>query len=239
MLNVIRYADLGRFENDWLNAHYHFSFSEYHNPERMGLGLLRVVNDDIVAPGGGFDYHPHRDMEIITYVRQGAITHRDNLGNIGRTAAGDVQVMSAGTGIVHAEDNREDEPTNLYQIWIHPREKGVKPRWEQRDFPKEPVRGALPLLVSGSREDAISGALYIHQDATIHGGRLAKGAKISHPVGEAAYLLVADGEVEVGGHRLGKGDGLSALDETGLAITALSDAEVLVIDVPPRKQAAA
>ncbi len=237
MLNVTRYDELGRFENDWLNAHYHFSFSEYHNPQRMGLGLLRVINDDIVAAGGGFDFHPHKDMEIITYVRQGAITHRDNLGNIGRTGAGDVQVMSAGTGIVHAEDNRDDEATNLYQIWIYPREKGVAPRWEQRAFPKEPVEGALPLLVSGNKEDAEHGALYIHQDATIHGGRLTEGSRINHPIRQAAYLLVSDGKVEVNGQTLAKGDGLSATEEEALAITALADAEVLVIDVPLRQAA--
>lgn len=236
MLKPVRYADLGRFKNDWLNAHYHFSFSDYHNPERMGLGVLRVINDDIVAPGGGFDFHPHKDMEIITYVRQGAITHRDNLGNIGRTDAGDVQVMSAGTGIIHAEDNREDEPTNLYQIWIHPRQKNVAPRWEQRAFPKEPVKDALPLLVSGDeRDDALS----IHQDATIHGGRMTKGTTIRHPVGKAAYLLVAEGKVRIGEHTLDKGDGLSAEGESELVIHAVDDAEILVIDVPVRAKAAA
>lgn len=232
MLTPIRYRELGQFQNDWLHAHYHFSFSEYRNPERMGLGVLRVINDDIVAAGGGFDFHPHRDMEIITYVRRGAITHRDSLGNEGRTAAGDVQVMSAGTGIIHSEENREGEATNLYQIWIHPRQKNVTPRWEQRAFPKMPVQQALSLLVSGRAEDEAKGALYIHQDAAIYGGRLKEGTSIAHPVGEAAYLLVAIGTVEVNGHTLAAGDGLSAEEESTLRITALEETEVLVIDVP-------
>lgn len=239
MFTPIRYDELGQFQNDWLHAHYHFSFSEYHNPERMGLGAMRVINDDIVAAGGGFDFHPHRDMEIITYVRSGAITHRDSLGNEGRTAAGDVQVMSAGTGIVHAEENREDEPTNLYQIWIHPREKNVKPRWDQRAFPKAPVADALSLLVSGRVEDEAQGTLFIHQDAAIYGGRLVKDTTITHPIGEAAYLLVSAGQVEVNGLTLAQGDGLAAEAESALRITALEDAEVLVIDVPLRAARAA
>lgn len=235
MLNITRYEDLGRFKNDWLNAHYHFSFADYHDPARMGIGRLRVINDDIIDAGGGFDFHPHRDMEIITYVRSGAISHRDNLGNEGRTAAGDVQVMSAGSGIVHAEYNKEQEPINLYQIWIHPRERGVEPRWDQRNFPKTPVDDALPLLVSGNPADAEKGALYIHQDATIHGGRLAKGTAITHPVGRAAYLLVSEGTVEIeGAGTLKKGDGLSAEGEEALRIRAPEEAEILVIDIPAR-----
>ncbi len=238
MLQITRFDELGRFSNDWLNARYHFSFSDYHNPERMGVGLLRVINDDTVAPGGGFGMHPHRDMEIITYVRSGAITHRDNLCNEGRTAAGDVQVMSAGSGIVHAEHNEEDEPTNLYQIWIHTAEKGVTPRWEQRTFPKEPVSDALPLLVSGRPQDTDSDALFIHQDATIHGGRLAEGTRVTQPLGESAYLLVSEGSAEINGKTLHKGDGLAAIDEDSLTIRALEEAELLVINVPLQQRAA-
>src|SRR5262245_38355132 len=133
-LIVTPFEQLGRFQNDWLNARHHFSFGSYHDPDRMGWGALRVWNDDTIRPGTGFDPHPHQDMEIITYVRKGAITHRDNLGNEGRTEAGDVQVMSAGTGIVHAEFNLEKVETQLFQIWILPNRRGVAPRWETRRF---------------------------------------------------------------------------------------------------------
>ncbi|NDF13442.1 MAG: pirin family protein, partial [Proteobacteria bacterium] len=163
MIRVQKYQDLGRFQNAWLNAHYHFSFSGYHNPERMGHGALRVINDDIVRGGGGFQMHPHRDMEIITYVRKGAISHRDNLGNKGKTEAGNVQVMSAGTGIFHSEHNLENVDTNLYQIWIEPNEEGVKPRWEAREFPKK-VGSGLSLLASGLPEHQKSGAIFMHAD---------------------------------------------------------------------------
>ena len=130
------FATLGRFQNDWLQARYHFSFAGYHDAKRMGLGPLRVWNDDTIAPGTGFDPHGHRNMEIITYVRQGAIWHQDHLGNEGRTAAGDVQVMSAGKGIRHAEYNRGETATTLYQIWIEPRRKGGEPHWQTRTFPE-------------------------------------------------------------------------------------------------------
>jgi hypothetical protein len=136
MIQVQAFDGLGRFRNDWLNARHHFSFGHYHDPARMGVGDLRVWNDDEIAPGTGFDPHPHRDMEIITYVREGAITHRDSLGNEGRTEAGDVQVMHAGTGIVHAELNAETRPTRLFQIWIMPNRQGVAPGWGTRQFPK-------------------------------------------------------------------------------------------------------
>jgi redox-sensitive bicupin YhaK (pirin superfamily) len=137
MIQVRPFAGLGRFHNEWLNARHHFSFGQYHDPERMGFGRLRVWNDDEVAPDAGFDPHPHREMEIVTYIREGAITHRDNLGNEGRTATGDVQVMHAGTGIVHAEYNREPAPTRLFQIWIQPDRHGVAPGWATRQFPRE------------------------------------------------------------------------------------------------------
>ena len=135
MIEVRPFAELGRFDNDWLNARYHFSFGHYHDPARDGLGPLLVWNDDIIAPGGGFDLHGHRDMEIVTYVREGAISHRDHLGNEGRTEAGDVQVMTAGKGILHAEHNLEAGPTRLFQIWIRPQTNSLKPRWEQRRSP--------------------------------------------------------------------------------------------------------
>ncbi len=144
-VEVRPFAGLGKFQMDWLNACHHFSFGHYYDPARMGVGPLRVWNDDEIQPHTGFDPHPHRDMEIITYVRQGAVTHQDSLGNEGRTEAGDVQVMSAGTGIRHAEYNREPGVTTLFQIWITPRRQGLKPRWGQKAFPKgDPRRPARP-----------------------------------------------------------------------------------------------
>jgi len=145
MITVTPFEKLGTFANDWLDARYHFSFAGYHDPERMGLGALRVWNDDTIAPHSGFEPHGHRDMEIVTYVRTGAISHADNLGNRGVTRAGDVQVMSAGSGIEHAEMNEEDEATTLFQIWIRTDAKGHEPRWDTRRLPKDPVSGALPV----------------------------------------------------------------------------------------------
>lgn len=231
MIKVYPYEQLGRHNAGWLDARYHFSFADYHNPERMRFGALRVVNDDIVKVGGGFAPHPHKDMEIVTYVRRGAISHRDSLGNEGVTAAGDVQVMSAGTGIQHAEFNAGKEDINLYQIWIYPRERGVKPRWDMRQFPKEPVNDALPLLVSGDESDSVKGALYIHADASVYGGRLAAGTKITQPVAGQAYLLVSEGAIEIDGHKLKKGDGAEVTDVSALQIKAAQDAEIVVIDL--------
>ena len=172
MIQVRPFTGLGSFRNEWLNARHHFSFGQYHDPERMGFGRLRVWNDDEVAPGTGFDPHPHREMEIVTYIREGAITHRDNLGNEGRTAAGDVQVMHAGTGIVHAEYNREAAPTRLFQIWIQPDRHGVAPGWATRQFPRE---GGLSVLASGRAQDAESGPLPLNADAAVLAGTLRAG----------------------------------------------------------------
>lgn len=231
-VKIYPFDGLGRFQNDWLNARYHFSFSEYQNPDRTGFGTLKVINDDIVSPESGFGMHPHRDMEIITYVRSGAISHEDSLGNKGKTAAGDVQVMSAGTGIRHSEFNHEKEETNLFQIWITPRENRVAPRWDMRQFPKTPVTEALHLLVSGRKQDEAEGALYIHQDAFLYGGRLEAGAEISHKLHNQAYLLVSEGEIALDGQVLKKGDGAEITAQEGIKIAARSDSEVVVIDVP-------
>lgn len=234
MIQVYPYAGLGHADHGWLDARHHFSFAHYWNPERVRFGVLRVINDDRVAGGKGFGTHPHDNMEIITYVRSGAITHQDSLGNRGRTEAGDVQVMSAGTGVFHSEYNLEEEDTTLYQIWILPNERDVAPRWETRQFPKEPVRDALSVLVSGRAEDAGDGALFIHQDAAIYGGRLQAGTRVTQPVKHQAYLLASKGTVSVNGRELREGDGAEITGERELAIAAISDAEVIVIDVPER-----
>lgn len=234
MIRVFPYDQLGRRQYGWLDARYHFSFGEYHNPQRMGFGLLRVVNDDIVSAGAGFPAHGHQDMEIITYVRKGAISHRDSLGNEGRTAAGDVQVMSAGTGVQHSEYNKESEDTALYQIWIHPRARGLKPRWDARQFPRDAVAAndTLPVLASGYDDDIAAGALAIYQDAAIHGGRLAAGTAVTQPLRHSAYLLVSDGTVTIDGQTLSRGDAAEITEESAVTLAAVTDAEIVLIDVP-------
>ena len=230
MLTLYPYEELGHANHGWLNARHHFSFASYRNANRMAFGVLRVINDDVVAAGAGFDTHPHRDMEIITYVRRGAITHKDSLGNIGRTEAGDVQVMSAGTGVFHSEYNAETVDTNLYQIWIEPNAHGVKPRWDAKQFPKEHVVDKLSLLVSGNEGEG----LFIHQDATIHVGKLNADTVITHPIRCQAYILASEGELEVDGMRMKKGDGAEVVGASSITIKAINDAEILVIDVPTR-----
>lgn len=231
MLTPVPYDSLGRFTNDWLDARYHFSFAEYHNPKRMHFKTLRVINDDHIQPGAGFDFHPHRDMEIITYVRSGAILHQDSMGNQGRTSAGDVQVMSAGTGLLHAERSDPETETRLYQIWILPRDKGVAPRWDQRSFPKAPVTGSLPVLVSGRTQHRDTDALMIHQDAALYGGRIAAGTSLRQPLLGPAYALVSEGSVTLNGQTFTKGDGIEIRDESAIDIAATQDSEILIIDL--------
>ena len=231
MLTPFRKDDHGHVKFDWLDTRHHFSFGEYYNENRLGFGALRVINDDMIKAGTGFGLHPHRDMEIITYVRSGTVLHQDSLGNKGRTEAGDVQVMSAGRGIVHAEHADPEKDTTLFQIWIHPRERGIAPQWDQKAFPKEPVKTDLNLLVSGRSEDAASSALKIHQDAAIYGGRLEKGTELTHVLKSAAYIVMSEGEATVNGTALKKGDGAEISDETKLVIRADSDVELLVIEI--------
>lgn len=232
MIDVRNFDELGTFSNDWLNANYHFSFAGYHDPRRMGLGPLRVWNDDTIQAQTGFDPHPHRDMEIITYVRKGAISHKDSIGNEGRTEAGDVQVMHAGTGIVHAEMNMEDQETTLFQIWIMPDAEGHEPGWEARQFPKDPVTGTLPALVSG--RDTHPDAMRIYQNAAVHGGRIDTDASVTHSLdtGRAAYLVVSEGAVEVNGTFVDTRGGAVITDEDTLTINALEPSEVVLVDVP-------
>jgi len=228
MIKTYPFKALGNANHGWLNAHYHFSFSSYHNPARMGFGNLRVINDDEIKAGQGFPPHSHHDMEIITYVRDGAIMHKDSLGNDGITNAGDVQVMSAGTGIQHSEFSHKTADTMLYQIWILPNKEGVKPRWETKGFPKE-FSDKLSLLVSGREQD--KSALFIYADAAIYGGRLKKGVTTELAVGDKAYILASKGSVEVNGTVLNTRDGAEVVNEKSLNIKAIDDSEVLVIDV--------
>ena len=231
MITLYPYAELGHANHGWLDARHHFSFAQYRNPARRGFGALLVINDDRIEAGKGFGMHSHADMEIITYVREGAISHRDSLGNDGRTGAGDVQVMSAGTGVMHSEENKEAVATRLYQIWIAPNRKGMPPRWEAKAFPKQPNH-QLTVLVSGMPEHAGSDALMIYQDAAIYGGRLKKWESVSQPLKHQAYVLASSGRFTVNGQTMQQGDGAEATHEAELHITALEDAEILVIDVP-------
>jgi redox-sensitive bicupin YhaK (pirin superfamily) len=236
MIHIQPFEDLGRFDNDWLSARYHFSFAGYRDPARGGVGPLIVWNDDTVQPGRGFERHGHRDMEIVTYVREGAISHEDHLGNRGRIEAGDVQVMSAGTGILHAEHNLEAEPTRIFQIWIEPSETGLEPRWAQRRFPQGASAGALIPLASGRPGHATGqdGALPINQDAAILGATLERGQSVTHSLddGRKAYLVAARGRVRVNDVIAEARDGVTIAEETEITITALEDAEILLADLP-------
>jgi hypothetical protein len=234
MIEKRSFDSLGRFDADWLAARYHFSFSGYHDPKRVHWGALRVWNDDTIQPKTGFPPHPHSDMEIITYVRSGAITHQDSMGNKGRTEAGDVQVMSAGSGVTHAEYNLEDEATTLYQIWIMPKQRGGKPYWGAAKFPKADRAGALVTLASGFEADQAAGALPIRQDARILAATLERGQSVVHALGESrfAYLALAKGEANVNGVDLGPRDGAAITAERELRITASSDAEIVLVDAP-------
>jgi redox-sensitive bicupin YhaK (pirin superfamily) len=231
MIQVEPFDKLGKFRNDWLNAKHHFSFGQHHDPKRMGVGALRVWNDDEIAPGKGFDPHPHREMEIITYVREGAITHRDSLGNEGRTEAGDVQVMHAGTGITHAEYNLESTPTRIFQIWLVPNHKGVVPGWGARSFPKDRT-DTLTVLADG-RDGADGKALPLYADGAVLAGTVAAGQTIRQHLGagRVGYLVPATGSVTVNGVKVNTRDGVTITDEADIEITADTASEIVLVDV--------
>lgn len=226
------YSSLGHVAHGWLDARHHFSFGGYRNPQRTGFGNLLVINDDIIAAHTGFGTHPHDNMEIITYVREGAITHRDSLGNEGRTQAGDVQVMSAGTGVQHSEHNHESVATRLYQIWIVPNQRDVTPRWDAQQFPKNTAKDTLTILASGLPQHKKHNPLFIHADAAIYGGKLAAGTDLTQVlVHQRAYILASTGSFTVNGQAMQQGDGAEVTNSPALTIHALTDAEILVIDV--------
>ncbi|MGE6371174.1 pirin family protein [Stutzerimonas stutzeri] len=224
------HAELGHARHGWLNARHHFSFADYHDAQRMRWGRLRVWNDDSIAPHSGFEPHGHRDMEIITYVRQGAITHEDSLGNRGRTVAGDVQVMSAGTGIVHSEYNLEDEETRIFQIWIHPQQTGLPPSWGTRTFPSGDRAGAFVTLASGLPGDGE--ALPIRAEARLAAATLAAGQSADYEIadGRRVYLVPASGRIEVNGLEVGAGDGVAVRDEPRLTIRAVEKSEIVLVE---------
>lgn len=230
MIEVRPFASLGRANHGWLDARHHFSFADYRDPARLHWGALRVWNDDVIAPRSGFPPHPHADMEIITYVREGAITHQDSLGNRGRTAAGDVQVMSAGTGIRHAEYNEEDEETRLFQIWIVPDRQGGAPSWGARPFPRGERAGAFVTLASGLPGD--EDALPIRTSARVAGATVRAGETVTYRLGAGrhAYLVPATGAIEVNGVAASARDGVAIRDVPEIAITAKEDAELVLVD---------
>ena len=234
MITHIPYQQLGKANHGWLKANHHFSFANYYNPNRMSFGTLRVINDDWIKAGTGFAPHPHNNMEIITYVRSGAISHEDNAGNKGVTKSGEVQVMSAGSGIVHSEYNHSKEPITLYQIWVETNKIGVKPRWETKTFPTE-FSSTLPLLVSGYPEDKKT-SLFIYQTARIFGGKIKKGSIFDQKITHQAYVLASSGSFEVSENQqtiqMKQGDGAEVTKTKTFTIKALEDCEILVIDAP-------
>ena len=228
MIDIRPFASLGHADHGWLDARHHFSFASYHDPARMGWGAIRVWNDDRIAAKSGFPPHPHRDMEIVTYVRTGAITHQDSMGNKGRTGAGDVQVMSAGTGVTHAEYNLEGEETTLFQIWIETDRRGARPGWGMMPFPKEARDGTFQLLASGDEGD---GTLNIHADARVLGATLKAGTSLSYDADPARHLyLVPSGSVRINGIEANGRDGAAITGETRITIEAESDAELVLVD---------
>lgn len=230
MINLRPFKSLGGANHGWLDAKHHFSFADYYDANRMGWGALRVWNDDTIAPKSGFPPHGHADMEIITYVREGAISHQDSEGNQGRTITGDVQVMSAGTGIRHAEYNLEDEATRIFQIWIMPSRRGVSPKWAAKPFPKGDRAGGFVTLASGY--DADVEALTIHTEARVLGATLKVGQSADYVLGDNryAYLVAAKGKVDVNGVRAETGDGVAIKDQAIIHVTALEETELVMVD---------
>jgi redox-sensitive bicupin YhaK (pirin superfamily) len=228
MIDIRKFETLGHADHGWLNARHHFSFANYYDPDRMGWGAIRVWNDDEIAAKSGFPPHPHRDMEIITYVRTGAITHQDSMGNKGRTVAGDVQVMSAGRGVTHSEYNLEDEKTALFQIWIETDKPAAEPNWGAKPFPKDAREGAFQLLASGDSND---GALTINADARVLGATVNAGSSIAFDVDPGRHLyLVPSGRVRVNGVEAGPRDGVAITGEQRIEIAAEEDSELVLVD---------
>lgn len=230
MIELRPFASLGAANHGWLDAHHHFSFADYHDPARTNWGRLRVWNDDTIAPQTGFPPHPHHDMEIITYVRSGAISHEDSLGNAGRTEAGDVQVMSAGTGIRHSEHNLEDEATTLFQIWILPDSRGAAPSWGARPFPKDDRAGRFIPLASGMAGDA--DALPIRSNARVLGATVKAGDSLTYGLtpDRHAYLVPATGKVRIDGVEVNARDGAAITGVDAITITAIEDSELVLVD---------
>ena len=232
MMKVIKSDDRHHQNFGWLDTRWHFSFDTYHDPDNVNWGALRVFNDDVIQPGQGFPMHGHRDMEIITYVLSGTLEHQDNMGNTGVVRPGEVQVMSAGKGVMHSEYNHsKEEPVHLLQLWILPRTRGLKPRWAQRVFSPAGRGGKLLPVVSGRDVDGI---LHIDQDAQIFVSTLKASDKVVHQsrLGRKAYLFVIDGGIGLNGTTLAQGDQARIADEKELQIEAKQDSELILLDLP-------
>lgn len=230
-LTIRKAEERGRANFGWLDSKHSFSFGHYYDPEHMGHGPLRVINDDRVAPGGGFPPHPHSDMEIISYVLEGGLEHKDSLGTGSVIRPGDVQRMSAGTGIRHSEFNAsKSEPVHFLQIWIIPEEQGLKPGYEQKAFPADEKRGRLRLIGSNDGRD---GSVTIHQDVDLYATLLARGEEVSHEIasGRGGWVQVARGSVTLNGETLQEGDGVAVTASGMLRLQGVADAEVLLFDM--------
>jgi quercetin 2,3-dioxygenase len=231
MIQIRSSNERGGGDYGWLNTRHTFSFDQYHDPRWMGFRCLRVINEDMIAPGGSFPMHPHRDMEIITYVMEGALAHKDSMGHGSIIRPGDIQRMSAGTGVRHSEANPSTKhPVHLLQIWIKPDEKGHVPEYEQKSFPEGQKRGRFPLIAS---PDGAGGSVRIHQDAKLYAALLSLGQELTHDLatGRFGWLQVARGDVELNGKALKQGDGAAISDERLLTLRASKDAEVLLFDL--------
>jgi redox-sensitive bicupin YhaK (pirin superfamily) len=232
MITIRRAKERGHADHGWLDTYHTFSFADYWDPRHMGWGPLRVINEDRVAPGTGFPTHAHRDMEIITYVLEGALAHRDSLGTGSVITPGEVQRMSAGTGVRHSEYNASStEPVHLLQIWIQPARAGIAPEYEQKTFPVSERRGRQRLIAAPDGRD---GAVTIHQDAAVYATTLARGEAVGHApaAGRLGWLQVARGALLLNGERLAQGDGAAIDNEHALTIEALENAEALLFDLP-------
>jgi redox-sensitive bicupin YhaK (pirin superfamily) len=223
-------SELGGGDFGWLKALHHFHIGGFGNPAHRALGNLYVWNDDTLAPGAGFPMHSHRDVEIVTYVREGYVSHSDSLGSRGRTAAGDVQVMSAGAGIEHAEVGAPDQRTSVFQIWLRPRQRGGEPRWGSKPFPKSNRAGRFVVLASGFSED--TEALMIRADARVLGATLMAGQRLTYNLdpGRKAYLVPTSGKITIGGAVIEARDGAAVREETALHLEALADTEVVMVE---------
>lgn len=221
----------GHADHGWLDSHHTFSFADYYDPQHMGFRSLRVINEDRVQPGRGFGTHPHRDMEILSYVLDGGLAHRDSMGSGSVIRPGDVQRMSAGTGVTHSEFNAsKTDPVHFLQIWIQPAERGIRPGYEEQNFPREQRDGQLKLVAS---QDGRDGSLTIHADVAVHAGLFTDGQQATLPIarGRHAYVHVARGRVRVNGHDLGPGDSAALSDESAVELVGVDNSEVLVFDL--------
>jgi redox-sensitive bicupin YhaK (pirin superfamily) len=231
MINIIKSQDRYHADHGWLDTRWHFSFGDYYDEENMNWGPLRVFNDDVIKVGGGFGAHPHKDMEIVTYVIDGVLEHQDNLGHKAQLKAGEVQMMSAGKGIVHAEYNpSKTEDVHLLQLWIMPRTKNLPPRWDQRPYDLAQRTGKLlPVISSGD----VPNTMPIDQDATIYVSHLKDGTSVTHESARKryAYLFVLQGELDVNGQKLEQGDQARIADEPTLKLTASQESEIILLDM--------